>query len=248
MQILTDNRSPTDSILHRMDPRVKLVGFALLLGATATVRTLPAALAAFGLAGATILAARIPLSLPARRMAVVALFLTPFFLILPWTHPGGPVSGVHQAAVIWLKGLAMVLIIFPMFQTAPFHVSVKALERLKLSPRFVTLILLTYRYLAQYAVQLQTVRIALRARGFQPGRDLKTLRTLGYVVGSLLVRSFEQTERLYQSMRNRGYTGDFGALHTFRPLSARDWSKAVFLAAASLLLLALDRWAAGRGV
>ncbi len=247
MLVLTDNLSRSNSIFHRMDPRAKLVGFILVLGAMASVRTLPAALAAFGLAGCTILAARIPLAVPARRAARVLFFLAPFFLILPWTHPGGPGSGAYQAGVICLKGLAMVLTIFPMFATAPFHVSMKALERLKLSPRFVTLILLTYRYLSLYIAQLDTVRIALRARGFKPRRDRRTVRTLGNVIGSLLVRSFEQTERLYQSMRNRGYAGHFGTLYTFRPLSRRDWSKAGFLAAASLLLLVLDRWVAGGG-
>lgn len=247
MQVLTEALGPSDSIVHRMDPRVKLVGFTLMLGAMASVRTLPAALAAFGLAGCAILAARIPLRVPAQRAAVVLLFLTPFFLILPWTHPGGPVSGAHQAAVICCKGLAMVLTIFPMFATAPFHVSIKALERLKLSSRFVTLILLTHRYLSLYAVQLDTVRIALRARGFKPGGDLQTLRTLGYVIGSLLVRSFEQTERLYQSMRNRGYAGHFGTLYKFRAVTSQDWSKAAFLLAASVLLVLLDRWLSGRG-
>jgi cobalt/nickel transport system permease protein len=243
--VLTENLSLSNSIFHRMDPRAKLVGFTVVLGAMASVRTLPAALAAFGLAGCTILAARIPLAVPARRAAMVLFFLAPFFLILPWTHPGGPGSGAYQAAVICFKGLAMVLTIFPMFATAPFHVSMKALERLKLSPRFVTLILLTYRYLSLYTAQLDTVRIALRSRGFRPRCDRRTLRTLGNVIGSLLVRSFEQTERLYQSMRNRGYAGHFGTLYTFRPLSRRDWSKAGFLAVASLLLLVLDRWVAG---
>ncbi len=246
MQVLKDKVAPSDSIFHRMDPRVKLVGFTLVLAATASVRTLPAAMAAFGLAGCMLFGAGIPLGIPARRAVMVMLFLGPFFLILPWTHPGGPFTGAHQAAVICLKGLAMVLTIFPMFATAPFHVSIKALERLKLSPRFVTLILLTYRYLALYATQLETVRVALRARGFRPGRDRRTLRTLGYVIGSLLVRSFDQTERLYQSMRNRGYAGHFGTLYIFRPLSRYDWSKAFFLAVASLLLVVLDQWVVGR--
>jgi cobalt/nickel transport system permease protein len=223
-----------------MDPRLKLLAFGFFLCATALLQSLPALLAAFLVAWFWVILARLPLGRVVRRAVTVALFLATFFLILPFSHPMGWQSGMSQAATIVLKGVAMILTIFPMFATAPFHVSVKALERLKLSPKIVTLTLLTYRYFATYRLELQTVKVSLMSRGFNPRGNLGTLRTIGNLIGALLLRSFEQTERIYQSMRSRGYTDRFGVSAEFQPLGASDWSKFGTVISVALALVVLD--------
>jgi cobalt/nickel transport system permease protein len=66
------------------------------------------------------------------------------------------------------------------------------------------------------------LRIAMRVRGFRPGSNRHTWRSLGYLVGMLLVRSLERAERVRAAMLCRGYTGQFPAL-TSGPLLPRDW-------------------------
>ncbi|MDX1762760.1 MAG: energy-coupling factor transporter transmembrane component T [bacterium] len=240
METAIDQRVLGHSAVHRMDGRLKLLGFACFLCATAVLRSLPALAAAFFAAWCWVLLARLPLAPVLRRTGVVVLFLGTFFLILPFSHPLGADAGLQQAAVIVLKGASMIVTIFPMFHTAPFHVSIKALECLKLSPKLVALSLLTYRYVAAYQDQIRTVRIAMKARGFHPGANLRTLGILGDLIGSLLIRSFEQTERIYQAMRSRGYRESFGVRHEFQPLKRSDWFKFSTMILMSVALVGLD--------
>jgi cobalt/nickel transport system permease protein len=242
-----DHLAGTDSAIHRMDPRLKLLGFACFLLATALVSSLAGAVMAFFLAGLWVAWSRFPLGFILRRVRLVVLFLSFFFLVLPFSHPLGLEAGLIQAAVILLKGTAMMLTIFPMFGTAPLDLSVKALERLKVSSRFLTMILFTFRYLSVYSDQLETLRVALTSRGFKPRADLFTIRIAGNLVGSLLVRSFEQTERLYRSMVCRGYRNRLVTLHEFSSLRLSDGYKVVLLLVMSFGLVLVDQTARGGG-
>jgi len=235
------------SSLHRMDERLKLTGFALLLIAMSLLQTPVAALAACGLAAGAVVFARLPVVLVLRRTGGVALFLSTFFLILPFSHPGGSRAGVQEALVIVLKGTAMVLTIFPMFWTAPLHRSLKALAGLRLPQRLVTLLLLTFRYVQTYEMRLAQLRISLQARWFRFRRNLETLRMIGGVVGLLLLRSFEQTERIYQAMLCRGYGKKGGIAEGFPPVSISDGCRFAFLFLLSLLLVAFDLHLRGGG-
>jgi len=240
VESVIDQSGSKKSAIHRMDGRLKLLGLGCFICATAVLRSLPALAAAFAAAWCWVLLARLPLGPVLRRTGMAALFLGSFFLILPFSHPLGANAGLKQAAAIVLKGVAMIVTIFPMFHTAPFHVSIKALERLKLSPKLVTLSLLTYRYAATYQDQLRTVRTSMTSRGFHPGANLRTLGILGDLIGSLLIRSFEQTERIYQAMRSRGYGESFGVVHEFQPLQSSDWSKFGSMIILSGALVGLD--------
>jgi cobalt/nickel transport system permease protein len=90
----------------------------------------------------------------------------------------------------------------------------------------------TVRYLDLLHHEYERLRRAMRARGFRPGPNAHTLRTLGHLVGMLLVRAFDRSERVLAAMKCRGFRGRFPALHEM------SWSRtdARFAAAAGLLL------------
>jgi cobalt/nickel transport system permease protein len=56
----------------------------------------------------------------------------------------------------------------------------------------------------------------MTARAFRPRTDRHTWRSLGWLVGMLLVRSFERAERVLGAMKCRGFTGRMPALDDFR--------------------------------
>ena len=76
----------------------------------------------------------------------------------------------------------------------------------------------------------------MKCRGFRARTDLHTLRTIGYLVGMLLVRSLERSDRIMEAMKCRGFDGRFHVLVAFesRP---RDFVLAAFLGLVSLGLL-----------
>lgn len=237
-----DRFAHLNSPVHRLDPRGKILAFAAFLVAVALVRDLAGAVLALGLAMVWLVWSRLPLSFVLRRLKAVLLFLTPFLILLPLTHPDGWRVGLERGAVIYLKGLAMVLTVFPMFGTTPFHVSMKALARLRLPERLVAMILFAYRYLFVIGEESRTMQQSLKARGFHPHGNWRTLSTMGNLLGLMLVRSFERTERIYQAMLARGFKERFGTLYEFHWGRADALKSGVILGAALLLVGVEHLW------
>jgi len=235
-----DRFAHLDSPFHRLDPRWKIAALAMFLLATAMVRGLVGASLALLLALLWLLVSGLPLGFILRRLKAVLFFLLPLLVILPLTHPEGWQAGLLQGGIIFLKGLAMVLTVFPMFATSPFHVSMKALARLKVPERLVAMILFAYRYLFVFAEEARTLQQAARARGFHPKTDGRTLKTLGNLVGLLVVRAFERTQRIYQAMLARGFKEKFGTLSEFS-WGWRDAAKSGAILIAALGLVGVDR-------
>ncbi|MDI6853311.1 MAG: cobalt ECF transporter T component CbiQ [Deltaproteobacteria bacterium] len=235
-----DRFAHLSSPLHRLDARAKITVFLVFLVAAALVRHLPGALLALGLAFWWVVLSRIPLSFICRRLKAVMLFLSPFLILLPLTHPGGWEAGLRQGGVIFIKGLAMVLVVFPMFGTTPFHVSMKALASLKVPERLVAMILFTYRYLFGFAEEVRTMQQAARARGFKPRSNRRTLGTFGNLIGLMVVRAYERTERIYQAMLARGFKNKFGTLSEFS-FTWPDAGKSLGILLAAAVLVGVDR-------
>ena len=62
-----------------------------------------------------------------------------------------------------------------------------ALDRLGVPPKLVFLFLFTYRYLHVIAAEWQRLVTAARLRGFAPRTGMHTYRTIGYLLGMVLV-------------------------------------------------------------
>ncbi|MBZ0253426.1 MAG: energy-coupling factor transporter transmembrane protein EcfT, partial [Candidatus Methylomirabilis sp.] len=179
--------------------------------------------------------------------APVLLFLSAFFLILPFTmgEPAlrlGPVpisaEGFGLATLLVVKGAAIVLLSLAMLGTAPFDRSVRALRDLRAPRRLAELLLFSYRYLFVLLGDLERLRRGLAARNFAAARGARAWEARGNLLGVLLVRSFERTEKIQRAMEARGYDGTLPSLAVFR-LGPRDVAKTAlaFAAAAALALL-----------
>ncbi len=124
--------------------------------------------------------------------------------------------GVETAGRITLKALTIVTLMLILLATAPLPTTLRAAHALRIPGIFVQLTLLAYRYLFLLASELTRLRIALRVRGFRWRTDWHSYRTLGCVVGTLLVRGADRAEQVAQAMRCRGFDGQFRTLNTFR--------------------------------
>jgi cobalt/nickel transport system permease protein len=93
-----------------------------------------------------------------------------------------------------------------LFGTAPFLTTIKAMRALGLPSVLADMTLLSYRYLFEIGDDLATMQTAMGLRGFR-GRGLRrhTLGVLAALAGTILVRSYEQSERIYRAMVLRGY-------------------------------------------
>lgn len=151
-----------------------------------------------------------------RLVALEALVLLAV-LTLPFGGPGVPVftwgplvatqEGLGRAADLGMSASAVALMLLAVVAPLGPGRLGSALGRLGVPARLVHLLLLMVRYLEVIAAELARVRAAQKLRGFRPGANRHTVRTLGYLVGMSLVRALERAERVHDAMRCRGFSG-----------------------------------------
>lgn len=248
-----DRYEARDSLLHRLDPRVKVVMTLLFILSNVLLPdgAWPAYLAAwFFLLLAVSLARLSPLfvlrrsllALPFVLAAVSVLFTVPGETRLSWQI--GTLSltvsdqGLIRFGSILVRSWLSVQMAILLTATTQFPDLMHALRHLKVPALLVAIIAFMYRYLSvlvDEARRLLRAREARSAQGPQgtAGRSLRwRAQVAGGMVGQLFLRSMERSDRVYGAMVARGYRGQ---LLTMNPhvMGRPDW----FMAAGTLLLL-----------
>lgn len=222
MKLELDEFAHLKSWLHQWEPRYKLIGLMALMFAFALVKNwvlIPFMVAVTGVLYAL---SRLPLSFWSTRIRYPGLFLVGVIALLPFTS-GQTVlwnwgwlavrqEGVTAAVLITSRFLSILTLSLILFGTTPFLTMVKTMRSLGLPPILADMLLLSYRYLFEIAGNLLQMRRSMGLRGFQRQRrhrwrllSLRDLNQLASLVGTLLIRSYEQAERIYKAMRLRGY-------------------------------------------
>jgi cobalt/nickel transport system permease protein len=249
MPLDIDRYAHLDSAIQRWDPRVKLVSMGLFVFGVATVKALPVAVVALAAGIGFVGITGMPIAFVWGALQWVLLFLIPFAGIMPLTYPGDPafhvlgigfsMAGLRLGLLIIIKAVAIVLTTYAVFGSARFDVSMIALQRLKVPSILVQMLLFTYRYIFVLIEEMRRMTTAMRVRGFVMGTNLYTLKVIGNFIGSLLVRSFERTDRVYKAMLSKGYDGTFHTLVEFR-VRDTDFAKAALVVGTVVTLLAID--------
>lgn len=239
---------PGNSFFHRWDARVKLIAVAMMCLTVAAMTGLMRPLMLLVLGLICLMLSDLSPRLLFGRLGSLHLFLIPCFLFLPFKTPGepwlwiGPVSvtreGIHWAAAIYLRALAIAVLAFGLVLTTPFDIIIQAGERIHL-PRILTQIaLLAYRFLFTLRTDWRRIRIALITRGFREATRLYAYQTLAHAIGGLMIRTVDRTERVTHAMRCRGYHGTIPTMRTFRTRAA-DWGA---LAVTTVLCMMFVLW------
>ena len=205
------------SIVDQFDPRARIITalvFAIIIVFSKTL-WLPflGLLLAFGFA----LSASLHLKRTMRRVIAMDMFVVLMIIMLPFTMDGTPLfhvfgfaaseEGFIKAIGIALKANAVVLTLLALVGTLEASVLGHALARLSVPEKLVHLLLFTVRYLDVISREYKSMRKAMKARAFVARNNLHTWRSFGYLIGMLLVRSLERSERIYAAMKCRGYCG-----------------------------------------
>ena len=257
-----DRYHEADSPLHRLDPRVKvLVTVAFILS---NVLLPDGAWLAFGLSwlfvlGLNLLAQLGPgftfrrsfVALPFALAAITAIFSIPGTPLGEW-HLGWLMltptdAGVLRFVSIVIRSWLSVQIAILLVAVTRFPDLIHAFEHLHVPAILTTIIAFLYRYL--FVLTDEVMRL-LRAResrsatiaGHKSGRSVMwRARVAGNMTGQLFLRSYERSDRIYNAMLARGYTGQ---LRTLNPhvMKKRDWSFAALSVIVILLLQLIGRF------
>jgi len=226
------------SLVHCLDPRLKLLAtLAFVLAVTTTPSgawLILAMLAALVLTATRV--AEIPLVEGLKSSAVVLPFAGMVAISLPFTTSGEVVrswsflywtvsmtdAGLVLFAMVVVKAWLSIMASGLLVGTTPFPDLLKAMRSLRVPAVLTATISFMYRYLfvlVDEAMRLQTARAA---RSTGSGRAMWwRARVLGGMIGSLFIRSYERSERIFAAMLSRGFSGEIRTL-THLSWQARD--------------------------
>jgi len=251
-----DRYQPHDSLLHRLDPRVKILVTILFI--LSNILLPDGAWLAFGLGWCFILLgnllAEVGVGYTLRR-SLLALMFSLATVTTIFSIPGNALTTLHlgnislvatDAGVLrfvsimlraWLSVQGAVLLVV----TTRFPDLIHALEHLFMPKILVTIIAFLYRYLFVLTDEVMRMMRARQSRsasipnvhggGSLPWR----VHVSGGMVGQLFLRSYERSDRIYNAMLARGYTGQIRTLFSHVMLR-KDWFF-MFLACLSLVAL-----------
>lgn len=237
--MLEESLSRGASPVHFLDPRIRVLGGAVFALAVAVSSSLFSLVLGMTAALFLVVVARLPLREVWRRLWRLNLLLAGLVVFLVLGETLVPSSGLDsvltRGVYIFMKANAIVLCLSALIGTVSALDLGHALWRLGVPTKLTYLLLLTVRYLNVFHRELDRLRMAMRARAFEPRFDRHTLHTLGYLVGVLMVRAFDRSERIHDAMRCRGFCGMYPVVAEYR-LGTRDL---VFIGVWSALVVVL---------
>ncbi len=240
---LADQYHRGSSLIHRLDPRIKILGSVLYILA-ATVLP-PGSWVSFGLLflGALAVSALSGLGWTfALKRSFVALPFALAAITLPFTVPGQPIFQIGGLALsaegsirflsILVKSWLSVQVAIMLAVTTAFPDLLWGMRELRAPQVLVSIVGFMYRYLfvlADEALRLMRARAARSGAGAgkSGGSLLWQGRVAGGMVGNLTLRAFERSERIYDAMIARGFQGEIRTL-TRPPMTDADRNALLF--------------------
>lgn len=225
VNLIKEKFSEGDSFFHKLDPRVKIIVSLLFSIIVAVSDKYTLLIGALFFAAAAVIVARLKTKEVISRLLVVNSFIFLLWLMLPFTFQGEKVytlgslgisqEGIKYALLITIKSNSIILVGIALLSTSSIFNLVHALRYLHLPDKLVQLFFFTYRYI--HTIHSEYIRLnnALKIRGFKPRTNLHTYRTYAYLVGMMLVRSYDRSRRVYNAMLCRGFKGKIWTLNHF---------------------------------
>jgi len=218
-----------DSFVHQLDARVKIIGMFAVIIAMVAIPYSPSVLTIgilfFAFLAALWALAGLPWQVYAKRLLMVLPF--GFFIIffqifftnryyqvfhVVATLPFGIhiyAESVEFAIILLVKFVVCVSAIILLSSTTKLHDMLEGAGRMGLPPEFTLIFGMMIRYLFVFGYIYRKINESLATRCFDPFDPSLPYRyrmkQIGYTVGTIFIRSYEQGERVYTSMLCRGY-------------------------------------------
>jgi len=217
-----DQYSDRDSLIHRLDPRTKLIASLGLV--TAVVLTPPdrwfAYAVYFFVLAVLVIISKVPVSYAIKRSLLIMPFVLMIAIFIPFFKEGEVAgsyniwmwqvsvthSGLEVLRNIIVKAWLSIVSLTILSATTRMPDLLKGLERLKMPKIIVMILSFMYRYIFLVVDEAMRMKQARDSRNFG-GKRLWQIKTIGRMIASLFIRSYERGERVYAAMTARGFDG-----------------------------------------
>ena len=253
MKLIIDRYAYLNSPIHRWQQQYKLVALISLIFAFSFVQKIVLLPAMVVVTTTFFCLSNLPLPFLISRLRYPGWFILAVIILLPfvagdtvilnWGWLSLRQEGCWTSVLISVRFFCILTISLVLFGTAPFLNSIKAMRSLGLPQVIVDMTLLAYRYLEELGSMVTTMQRAIKLRGFKYQKfSRRNLRILAQLTGSLLVRSYERSTRVYQAMILRGYGYNFSKLQVNKQpkSSSSQLNKLNFLATSATVTIAIS--------
>jgi cobalt/nickel transport system permease protein len=214
-----------ESLIHGLDPRVRIISAIVLSVATALCDNLYLAGVYALVSIFLILTARLNAVEVVRRLKPLFWFLLMIWIILPLTFDGEvmyrfagleiTVPGVVLCAKITIKSMSILLVFTALIATMSIASLGNGLHGIHVPDKMVFLLLMSYRYISVIEDEYKRLLRAAKFRGFVPKTNVHSYKTFAYLAGMLFVRASLRAQRVHQAMICRGFNGKFHTLDLY---------------------------------
>jgi len=223
--LIKEKFSEGDSFFHKLDPRVKIVVALLFSAIVAVTDRYTPLLGDLLFAVGLIIIAKLKTREVILRLLVVNSFTLLLWIMLPFTFSGEKIyilnsldvsrEGIKYAFLLTIKSNSIILVGIALLSTSSIYNLVHALRHLYLPDKLIQLSFFSYRYI--HTIHSEYIRLnnALKVRGFKAQTNFHTYKTYAYLVGMMLVRSYDRSKRVYNAMLCRGFKGKIWTLNHF---------------------------------
>ena len=237
-----DTLSYQDTVIHRLDPRAKLVATLTFI---VTVVSFPkheiTGLLPFFLFPVLLISlGDIPVKFILKKVLLVSSFAVFIGIFNPLldrqvssSFLGVPISwGWISFFSIMLKFFLTIASALLLIATTSFPGICHSLQKIGMPDIFVSQLLFLYRYIFVLVEEAMKIVRARDMRSFnKKGHNMKTFT---HLIGTLFLRTMERAERVYQAMLSRGFNG---RLHAMKPYGFRAVDAAFLFTTIVLLYL-----------
>jgi cobalt/nickel transport system permease protein len=220
--MIEEQFSAGGSFVHGLDPRIKIIVAILFSVVVAVSSSFLALLPALAVSLFLIVLTKLSMGKVFHRLLLVNGLILFLWIFIPFTYKGaewftiGPLAGTKEgvlyASQITLKCNAILLAMIALLSTTPIFALGHAMSKLYFPDKIIHLFLFTYRYIHVIFQEYRRLTNAMRIRGFVPRTNIHTYRSYAYLVGMLLVRSYDRAERIHKAMLCRGFSGKYYTL------------------------------------
>jgi len=256
-----DRYHEKSSFLHGLDPRVKVLVTVIYIVSNALLPD--AAWFSFVFAWIFLIAANLLSQLGIGYTFKRSIIALPFALVaitVLFSIPGKPIStfqflmwdltitdaGLLRFVSILIRSWLSVQMAILLVAVTRFPDLIHALEHLRVPAILTTIIAFLYRYLFVLAdevlrmIRARESRSAAVAGQRSGGGVAWRAKIAGNIAGQLFLRSYERSERIYNAMLSRGYSGH---LYTLNPheMKQRDYFVTAFAIAAIFIVQLVGR-------
>ncbi|MCP4150941.1 MAG: hypothetical protein GY757_24555 [bacterium] len=214
-----DKYSNLDTLIHRVDPRIKLLLSFLFLILIASTYNITLFAFYFPVVVLLVLASKVPVHFFLKKVLLVtplAVVLS-FFIYLSYIMEqkidlsleaiSGYLPVYETLALLVSKIYLSILVITILISSTHFNDLLWGLRKFKLPLIVTTLSKLVYTYIFVFVDELHRTLRAYKSR--TPELRISRVKLFGSIAAVIFLRSLERSDYIYNAMLSRGFSGDF---------------------------------------